>query len=204
MSATCDTPADDLHAPGYRRVLWIVLGINAAMFVIEGASGLAAGSVSLQANALDFLGDAATYAVTLMVLGLSIRWRAGSAILKGLSMSAFGIWVLGSAVLHAVYAGLPDAAVMGGIGFAAMVANVVSAVMLYRHRHGDANMRSVWLCTRNDAIGNAAVIGAGLAVYAVHSGVPDLLVGVVMAGLALSSAWSVLRLTGREWRTANA
>jgi Co/Zn/Cd efflux system component len=174
------------------------------MFVIEGASGLAAGSVSLQANALDFLGDAATYAVTLMVLGLSIRWRAGSAILKGLSMSAFGIWVLGSAVLHAVYAGLPDAAVMGGIGFVAMVANVVSAVMLYRHRHGDANMRSVWLCTRNDAIGNAAVIGAGLAVYAVHSGVPDLLVGVVMAGLALSSAWSVLRLAGREWRTANA
>ena len=142
MSATCDTPADDLHAPGYRRVLWIVLGINAAMFVIEGASGLAAGSVSLQADALDFLGDAATYAVTLMVLGLSIRWRAGSAILKGLSMGAFGIWVLGSAVWHAVYAGLPDAAVMGGIGFAAMVANVVSAVMLYRHRHGDANMRS--------------------------------------------------------------
>ncbi len=201
-------PAIDVDAAAfgasYRRVLWVVLIINGGMFLVEGSAGLAADSVSLQADALDFLGDAATYAITLAVLGLSIRWRAGTAMLKGFAMAGFGVWVVGNAAWHALYGGVPVAAVMGGVGFAALVANVVSAMLLYRHRFGDANMRSVWLCTRNDAIGNVAVIGAGIAVYFVASGVPDLVVGVVMAGLALSSAFSILRQSRREWRGASA
>ena len=199
------TAADDAAAgPAYRRVLWTVLVINAVMFVFEGSAGLAAGSVSLQADALDFLGDAATYAITLTVLGLGLKWRARSAILKGLTMAAFGLWVLGNAVWHALYGGVPAAAVMGGVAVAALIANVVSALLLYRHRHGDANMRSVWLCTRNDAIGNFAVIGAGAAVYVSASAWPDLAVGVIIAALALSSAALVLRQARSELKTAAA
>ncbi len=144
----------------YRRVLWTVLVINASMFAGEVFAGVIANSIALQADALDFLGDAASYAITLMVLGLTIKWRASAAILKGVSMGLFGLWVLGLTLYHAIDPYLPTATIMGGVGFLALTANVLSALLLYRHRRGDSNMLSIWLCSRNDAIANIAVIAA--------------------------------------------
>ena len=194
MTVNNDYCADLGPATGsYRRVLWAVLVINASMFVVEMFAGVWGKSVALQAAALDFLGDAATYAITLIVLGMSIRWRAGAAMIKGLTMGGFGIWVLGNTVFHMARGTLPDFAIMGGIGALALLANVISAGLLYRYRQGDSNMRSVWLCSRNDAIANIAVILAASGVWASKTGWPDLTVGVVIAGLALTSAVTVIR-----------
>ena len=194
MTVNNDYCADLGPATGsYRRVLWAVLVINASMFVVEMFAGVWGKSVALQADALDFLGDAATYAITLIVLGMSIRWRAGAAMIKGLTMGGFGIWVLGNTVYHMARGALPDFAIMGGIGALALLANVISAGLLYRYRQGDSNMRSVWLCSRNDAIANIAVILAASGVWASKTGWPDLAVGVVIAGLALTSAVTVIR-----------
>jgi len=172
------------------------------MFVIELASGLAAGSVSLQADALDFLGDAANYALTLMVLGMSMRWRSGAALVKGGTMGLFGLWVIGQA-LWSLHAGtLPGAMVMGTVGGLALTANAISAALLYAFRQGDSNMKSVWLCSRNDAIGNAAVMLAAAGVYGSGSAWPDLLVAAVLASLALSASFVVLRQALGELRLA--
>lgn len=205
MSGCCDTQCDaerqrsDLR---FRRVLWIVLAINAAMFAVEFASGLVAHSVSLQADALDFLGDAANYALTLMVLGMSMRWRSGAALVKGSTMGLFGFWVVGQALWNLHAGTLPGAFVMGTVGGFALAANVISAVLLFAFRAGDSNMRSVWLCSRNDAIGNVAVMLAAGGVYAADSGWPDLLVAAVLAVLALSASYLVLRQAIGELRVA--
>lgn len=188
----------------YRRVLWIVIAINATMFFVEMTGGLMAGSVSLQADALDFLGDAATYGISLLVLSMSLRWRAGAALVKGTSMGLFGVWVIGNSVYHMLHPGVPSASIMGSIGFAALIANAVSALLLYRHREGDANMRSVWLCSRNDAVSNIAVIIAASGVWATNTGWPDLAVGAIMAALALSSSYQVIRQARGELATAAA
>lgn len=193
-----ETPA--VATAAYRRALTAALAINAAMFVVEMAAGLWGKSAALQADAVDFLGDSATYAITLMVLGMSVRWRAGSAILKGLSMGGFGLWVIGVSVYHLLMGSLPSAAIMGSTGTLALVANLTSAAILYRHRFGDSNMRSVWLCTRNDAITNVAVIAAASGVWVSATGWPDLAVGAVIATLALSSAIAVLRQASGELR----
>jgi Co/Zn/Cd efflux system component len=148
----------------YRRVLWIVIVINFSMFLVEIVAGLMAQSIALQAGAIDFFGDSFTYLITLLVLGMSLRWRSSAALFKGATMGVFGLWVIGNAVYNAMLGTVPTAVVMGTVGFAALIANVVSAVILYRYREGDANMRSVWLCSRNDAISNVAVICAGLTV----------------------------------------
>jgi len=183
-----------------RRILYVVLIVNVGMFAVELAAGLAAQSVSLQADAIDFLGDAATYAITLAVMGMALRWRAGAALLKGASMGLFGIFVLGAAIWHAVNGTLPGAHIMGSVGFAALVANVFCAVLLLRFREGDANMRSVWLCSRNDAISNVAVMIAAAGVFATDTGWPDAIVAAIMATLALSSSYQVLRHALSEWR----
>jgi Co/Zn/Cd efflux system component len=183
-----------------RRALYIVLVLNAGMFFVEMFAGLTAKSVSLQADAIDFLGDSATYAITLMVMGMALRWRAGAAILKGTSMGLFGLFVLGAAIWHAFQGTLPGATVMGTVGFTALVVNVTSALLLLRFREGDANMRSVWLCSRNDAISNVAVMIAAAGVFASDTGWPDFIVAAVMATLALSSSWQVLRHALSEWR----
>lgn len=193
-----ETPA--VVTAAYRRALTAALVINAVMFVVEMTAGLWGKSAALQADAVDFLGDSATYAITLLVLGMSVRWRAGSAILKGLSMGGFGLWVIGVSVYHLLAGSLPSAVIMGSTGLLALSANLASAAILYRHRFGDSNMRSVWLCSRNDAIANIAVIAAASGVWVSATGWPDLAVGAVMAALALSSAVAVLRQASGELR----
>jgi Co/Zn/Cd efflux system component len=187
--------------PAYRRILWIVLAINALMFGVEIGFGLAAGSASLQADALDFLGDAGNYAISLFVVGMALRYRAAAALAKGATMGAFGLWVLAVTGWHAWHDTLPQAATMGIVGAAALAANAASFALLWRHRGGDANMRSAWICTRNDVIGNLAVLFAALGVFGTGTRWPDVVVACVMAGFALQGALVVARQSTRELRT---
>lgn len=186
--------------PNYRRILWIALWVNALMFVVEIVGGWAAGSVSLLADAVDFLGDAANYGISLFVLGLAPIWRSRTALLKGATMGAYGLFVLGTTAWHLASGTVPAAHTMGVIGFSALAANCLVGVLLYAYRNGDANMRSVWLCTRNDAIGNVAVLVAAFGVFQTGSGLPDLLVAAVMGLLGLSAARSVIAQARREMR----
>jgi len=184
----------------YRRILWAVLCINAAMFVIEVSAGLAAGSASLQADALDFLGDTANYAISLLVVGMALRYRASAALAKGATMGLFGLWVVGTVVWHAWYGTLPSAFTMGAVGLAALVANAASFGLLWRHRDGDANMRSAWICTRNDVLGNLAVLLAAAGVFGTGTGWPDVIVAAIMALLAIQGATTVARQSLTELR----
>ena len=204
MSACCsggcssDKPPVD---PAYRRILWIALWVNFLMFFVEIVGGWAAGSVSLLADAVDFLGDAANYGISLFVLGLAPVWRSRTALVKGATMGGYGIFVLASASWHLASGTVPHAHTMGWIGFAALLANCLVAALLFAYRNGDANMRSVWLCTRNDAIGNVAVMLAALGVFQFGSGVPDLLVATVMGLLGLSAARTVILQARGELRS---
>jgi Co/Zn/Cd efflux system component len=184
----------------YRRILWTVLAINGAMFVIEIGAGLAARSASLQADALDFFGDAANYAISLIVVGMALRYRAAAALAKGATMGLFGLWVVAMVVWHAVHGTLPSAVTMGAVGFAALAANGASFALLWAYRTGDANMRSAWICTRNDVLGNLAVLLAALGVFGTGTGWPDIIVAAVMAALALQGAASVVRQSLAELR----
>jgi Co/Zn/Cd efflux system component len=201
----CATESDDSRQggdPAWRRVLWIALLVNAGMFGVEIVAGLAAGSAALRADALDFLGDSANYAISLGVAGLSLRWRSRAAALKGASLLGLGLWVLASTVWMAVAGTLPKAETMGIVGIAALVANLACALMLWRHREGDANRRSVWICSRNDAIGNIAVVAAALGVFGTGTGWPDIVVAAILAGLGVSGGWQILRHARREIRAA--
>lgn len=186
----------------FRRALWIILFINAAMSALEIGAGLAAGSASLQADALDFLGDATNYAISLFVVGMALRYRAMAALVKGATMSVFGAWVIGMIVWHAINGTLPQTFTMGVIGFTALVANAVSFAVLWAHRGGDSNMRSAWICTRNDVIGNLAVLLAALGVLGTGDGWPDLVVAAIMGTLALQGAATVFRQALGELRPA--
>jgi Co/Zn/Cd efflux system component len=207
MSAHCcghhreDAGGDPVRQAAYRRALWWVLAINAVMFGVEIGAGFAAGSASLQADALDFLGDAANYAISLFVVGMALRYRAAAALAKGTTMALFGIWVLGLTAWHAYNGTLPQAFAMGGVGLAALVANAVSFGLLWQHRAGDSNMRSAWICTRNDVLGNLAVLVAALGVFGTRTGWPDLIVAVAMALLALQGAAIVIRQAKSELRS---
>lgn len=184
----------------YRRVLWVVLAINAVMFLAEIGAGLAAGSASLQADALDFLGDAANYAISLLVVGMALRYRAAAALAKGVTMGVFGLWVVGTVVWHAAHGTLPSAFTMGAVGVAALAANVASFGLLWAYRKGDANMRSALICTRNDVLGNIAVLLAALGVFGTGTGWPDVIVAAIMAGLALQGAVVVAQQCTAELR----
>ncbi len=189
-----------LDSAGWRRVLWIALFINAGMFLAEMAAGLVAGSSSLQADALDFLGDAANYAISLGVAGLALAWRALAALFKGASLGLLGLWVLASTAWH-VWAGtLPSAEVMTVVAVIALLANGGVALMLYRFRGGDANMRSVWICSRNDAIGNVAVLLAAAGVFGSGHGWPDAVVALTMATLSVAGGWQIVRHARTELR----
>lgn len=186
--------------PGYRRVLWIALAVNAAMFAIEIASGLASGSVSLLADAIDFFGDAANYGLSLAVLAMAQAWRSRAALVKAGSMMLFAVLVLGRAAWSATGAEAPQPLTMGVVGALALAANLGVAVLLYTFREGDANMRSVWLCSRNDAIGNVAVLLAALGVFGTGTAWPDLAVATIMAVLAFAGGLAVWRQARGELR----
>ena len=185
--------ADGSVPPGYARALWVALVANAAMAVVEIASGLASGSVSLLADAVDFAGDAANYGLSLAVLSMAVVWRSRVAWLKGWAMAAFGVFVIGRALWTLLSGHVPEPLTMGVVGLLALAVNLGVAWLLYAYREGDANMRSVWLCTRNDAIGNLAVLGAAVGVFGTGHAWPDLIVAAVMAVLALTASVSVLR-----------
>jgi Co/Zn/Cd efflux system component len=197
-NSACSAPTVD---PRYRKTLWVALVLNAAMFVVELAASWRSGSVSLLADSIDFFGDASNYALSLAVLGMALSTRSKAAVFKAACMGAFGIFVLGRA-LWSLNAGVaPEPAVMGTVGFVALAVNGGVALMLYRFRTGDANMRSVWICSRNDALGNIAVMLAALGVLGTGNAWPDLLVAGVMGVLALSGSWSVLKQARVELRS---
>jgi Co/Zn/Cd efflux system component len=185
----------------YKRRLWFVIGINAGMFLIEMGAGALAGSQALQADALDFLGDSLTYGMSLAVIGAAVRVRAWTAFAKGISLTVMGLWVFGATAYHVLVLGIPRAEIMGIVGFMALAANVASVLILIRYKDGDANVRSVWLCSRNDAIGNVAVMIAAIGVWGTATKWPDLIVAAVMAGLFLYSSLLILRQSIRELRT---
>ncbi|SFR99212.1 cation transporter [Sphingomonas jatrophae] len=184
--------------PRWRRALWIALGVNAAMFAAEIVAGVAGGSKALQADALDFLGDAANYAISLGVAGMALTWRARAALLKGATLAVLGLYVLGAALWAVWHGGVPHAEMMGIVGLVALLANAGVALMLYRFRTGDANMRSVWICSRNDAIGNIAVVLAAAGVFGTGTAWPDLIVAGVMAMLGISGGVQIIVQARRE------
>ncbi len=199
MAGCCghDAQFDGVSAD-YKRRLWLVIAINAGMFAVEMSAGQMSGSQALKADALDFLGDALTYGISLAVIGATLRTRSLAAMGKGISLLLMGLWVFGSTVYSVFYIGVPQAQIMGSIGFMALAANLASVMILVRYKDGDANVRSVWLCSRNDAIGNVAVMIAALGVWGTASGWPDLIVAGIMAGLFLSSAFQILLQAVRE------
>ncbi len=195
-------PAFDGMSVAYRRVLWIVIALNLAMFCVEVTAGQVAHSMALQADSLDFLGDAVTYSLSLYAIGRGVRFRAGAALVKGASLAAMGLFVLTATAWRVIVQGVPDAPVMTVVGTLALAVNVAAALLVFRYRRGDANVRSVWLCSRNDAIGNVAVIGAGAAVAITASPWPDLLVAATMATLFLTNAAQIIRQARAEMRDA--
>ena len=204
MSGCCghDAKFDGL-SDDYKRRLWIVIALNATMFVVEMTAGHLAKSQALQADALDFLGDALTYGLSLAVIGASVQARTNAALAKGFSLLLMGLWVFGSTIYRVFYVGVPEAEIMGVIGFLALLTNSASVLLLVRYKDGDANVRSVWLCSRNDAIGNVAVMFAALGVWGTAAGWPDLMVATVMAGLFLSSSFQIVRQALAERREVN-
>lgn len=197
MSASCSdhgcASGSALNDPRWRQALWIALAVNAGMFAVELSAGVTADSRALMADALDFLADAANYAISLLVAGMALVWRARAALFKGWTLIALGLWVLGSTGYAALVGASPHAATMGLIGILALFANVGVALMLFRFRTGDANMRSVWICSRNDAIGNVAVVAAAAGVFGTGTAWPDLIVAAVLATLGLSGGYQIIR-----------
>ena len=194
MSGCCgENDKFDGVSDEYKRRLWIVIALNATMFVVEMTAGHLAKSQALQADALDFFGDALTYGISLAVIGASIRVRTTAALAKGISLLSMGIWVFGSTVYRVFYVGVPEAEIMGVVAALALSTNLASVFLLVSYKDGDANVRSVWLCSRNDAIGNVAVMIAALGVWTTASGWPDLIVAAIMASLFLSSSFQIIR-----------
>jgi Co/Zn/Cd efflux system component len=196
-----DVTDDESANPIFRRVLWVALLANFSMFLVEIVASQRSDSMSLQADALDCFGDAANYGISLAVVGMALTARARASLIKGATMAIFGVWVMGSAVYRAVSGSAPDPATMGIIALLALTVNVSVAVLLYRYRGGDSNMRSIWLCSRNDAIGNVAVMVAAAGVFASGSRWPDLLVATIIAALNFIAAIVVIRLATTELRS---
>jgi Co/Zn/Cd efflux system component len=205
MSAACGhTHTFDGVSDDYKRRLWLVIAINAAMFATEVIAGAVAGSIAMWADALDFLADAATYGLSLAVIGMAVAVRARVALAKGISLTVMGLWVFGATIWQVFVTGVPRAEIMGAIGFFALAANAVSVLILMRYKDGDANVRSVWLCSRNDAIGNVAVMLAAAGVWGTATKWPDLVVAGFMATLFLSSSVQIVRQAIAELNAAKA
>lgn len=201
MSGDCgcnSTQNFDGSSPAYKRVLKIIIAINLGMFVVELLGGLSSGSMALLADSLDFLGDSTTYTISLIVIGMPLTTRAKAGLFKGLSLFAIAAWVLGSTVYRVFIEGVPEALTMGAVGFAAFAANVISALLLVKFKDGDSNVQSVWLCSRNDAIGNLAVIFAASGIAVTDAAWPDLAVAGIMASLFIHSATKIVRQSWSE------
>lgn len=196
--ACCEHGTFDGLDPRYQRILWLVIAINGVMFFVEMFAGVAADSQALQADALDFLGDTLTYGISLWAIGKSIQIRSRAALFKGYSLLLMALWVLGSSLWRVFFLAQPDAFTMGSVGLLACGANIASVLLLMRYRNGDANVRSVWLCSRNDAIGNLIIVAAAFGVWGTASGWPDVIVALIMAGLFSNSAWLILRQAQAE------
>ncbi|MGH1374561.1 MAG: cation transporter [Cellvibrionaceae bacterium] len=192
MTKNCGDSCGNIDFEGlsatYKKILWVVVIINFAMFIVEILAGFLADSTALKADALDFLGDAATYAATLLVIGKPLKTRSLIALLKGLSLGAMAIFVLGFTLYRIIFTGNPEPFTMGIIGLLALTANMISVLLLMKYRDGDSNVRSVWLCSRNDAIGNVAVMLAGASVFATGTVWPDIIVAFIIAGLFMHSS----------------
>ena len=197
MAASCcnssSSSTSGTKDPRWRKALWIALAVNAGMFAVEMYAGAAADSRALMADALDFFGDAANYAISLLVAGMALAVRARAALFKGLTLVGLGVFVLAASVYAALAGTSPEAHSMGIVGGLALVANVAVALMLYGFRTGDANMRSVWICSRNDAIGNLAVVAAAVGVFGTGTAWPDLIVAAVLATLGISGGMQIIR-----------
>ncbi|MFK7963645.1 MAG: cation transporter [Burkholderiaceae bacterium] len=202
MAGCCDHNVSfDGVSADYKRRLWIVILLNATMFVVEMSAGRLAQSQALQADALDFLGDALTYGLSLAVIGASLQVRSSAALFKGFTLLLVGLWVFASTIYRVIYTTVPTAELMGWIGALALLVNCISVALLVRYKDGDANVRSVWLCSRNDAIGNVAVLIAAAGVWGTATGWPDVIVAGIMATLFLSSAFQIISQALRERRT---
>lgn len=193
MACSCSAPEPKSPAPGFRRALWIALWVNLAMFVVEGLASLSSGSVSLMADAIDFFGDSANYILSLTVLSMGMLWRGRAAMVKGITMTVFGLVVWARAVWVVQEGITPEPLTMGAVGLLALVANVSVAAILFKFREGDSDMHSVWLCSRNDAISNIAVMVAALGVFGTGTAWPDLIVAAIMGTLAITAGISVVR-----------
>lgn len=204
MACSCSGPKNTAPSAGFRKALWFALIVNAAMFVVEGIASLQSGSVSLMADAIDFFGDSANYILSLSVLSMGMLWRSRAAWVKGVTMTLFGLVVWARALWLMQTGTVPEPLTMGLVGILALVANVSVALVLYRFREGDSDMRSVWLCSRNDAIGNLAVMAAALGVFGTGSAWPDLAVAAIMGTLAVTAGISVIRHARSDMAQATA
>ena len=205
MSAKCGHDvAFDGATPAYKRAIWMVIALNAGMFIVEILGGQVANSLSLFADAMDFLADAATYGISLLVIGMPLAIRAKTALAKGLSLTLMGVFVLGATIYNLFILDVPEYSTMGVIALMALSANLLSVLILYKFKDGDSNIRSVWLCSRNDAIGNIMVMLAAAAVYYTQSALPDLIVAGLMSSLFLSSSYKIITQALQELRTGSA
>lgn len=204
MACSCSGPKNTAPSAGFRKALWFALIVNAAMFIVEGIASLQSGSVSLMADAIDFFGDSANYILSLSVLSMGMLWRSRAAWVKGVTMTLFGLVVWARALWLMQTGTVPEPLTMGLVGILALVANVSVALVLYRFREGDSDMRSVWLCSRNDAIGNLAVMAAALGVFGTGSAWPDLAVAAIMGTLAVTAGISVIRHARSDMAQATA
>lgn len=204
MSANCcgnvlDVKINEVNK-NFKRALWIALILNFSMFLLENVQGVLSHSLSLRADAIDFLGDSANYFITLFVFSSAIRTKAKVSLLKALFMFGFGVWVLGEAIIRFSNDSVPDPFTMSWVGTLALIVNGLVAFILYKFKDGDSNMQSVWLCSRNDAIGNLAVLFASAGVYYFSSKWPDLIVAIIMAFLSVTASYKVLLVVKKEFK----
>lgn len=182
----------------YRYALWLAFGLNFIMFIVEIVTGIESGSTSLLSDSLDFFGDSANYLISLYVLPMALIYRAKASLIKGTTMGGFGLFILFTTLYRWFYGDIPNYSQMSFVGSLALLINLTAAWVLYRFREGDSNMRGVWLCTRNDAIGNVVIILAGAVVYFTQSKYPDLIVAFVLAFLAIQAAREVIFQAWKE------
>lgn len=186
----------------FRRVLWICLVLNFSMFIVDIIASHLSGSIALLADAIDFFSDSMSYIISLYVLNKSLKWRASAALINAGGMIVVGIWVGIAAIERFYNPVVPHAPIMGGVGAMALAVNIISAALLYKFRHGDSNAKSVWMCSRNDALYNVGIIVSAVLVYYTASGLPDLAIAALILVLELFSAWHVFQHAREDFKRA--